>query len=131
MRDALRRRYWCDYCRKGGNSRHHMAIHEKGCTLNPNRVCGVCSVVDLGAKPLAELIAFVASNATWEAGPRDQKDRGFLDDERVKGLRELAGGRPVCMLAALRQAKCIASHQVFDMKKELQEVWAENPREFE
>lgn len=130
MREALRKRYWCDHCRKGGGSRFHMANHERGYTLNPERACRVCSAMDLEAAPLKDLIAFVRSKATWDDGPRDAKDRGFLDDELVKALRDLAAECPVCMLAALRQAKCIASKEVFDMKKELESLWAERRVEF-
>lgn len=125
MREALRKRFWCDHCRKGGCSRYHMGIHERGCTLNPERACGVCSGLGLAPAPLRALVAFVTIRATWEPGVRDERDRGFLDDEQVKVLRELAANCPVCMLAALRQAKCFASHEVFDMKAELKKLRAE------
>jgi hypothetical protein len=129
LREALRKRYWCDHCRKGGCSRYHMAIHERGCTLNPQRECGVCSALRLEPASLKLLVGFVTLKATWEPGPRKDKDRGFLGDEHVKTLREISAGCPVCMLAALRQAKCIASHEVFNMKAELRTLWADNHRE--
>lgn len=103
-----------------------MAIHERGCTLNPERVCAHCSELGLTPEPLQVLVACVTLNATWEPGERDKDDRGFLDDEHVKTLRELAGRCPVCMLAALRQAKCITSREVFDMKKELASLRADS-----
>lgn len=126
MKEALRLRFWCDHCKKGGCSRHHMAIHERGCTLNPRRVCGHCSELGLDPEPLEVLVAFVTLEATWEPGEKDKNDRGFLADEHVKELRELADRCPVCMLAALRQSKCFASREVFDMKKELKGLRAES-----
>lgn len=125
MKEALRKRYWCDHCRKGGCSRYHMAIHERGCTLNPARTCGVCIGLGLDPAPLRALVAFVTLRATWEPGPRDENDRGFLNDEHVHTLRELADSCSVCMLAALRQARCIASREVFDMKAELKVLWTQ------
>lgn len=130
MKEALRKRYWCDHCKKGGCSRYHMAIHERGCTLNPNRRCGVCSAMELEPAPLIALVAYVTLKAQWYAGPDDEsKYPGFLGDEHLKPLRELAANCPVCMLAALRQAKCIASRGVFEMKKELEGLWAERREE--
>jgi hypothetical protein len=107
-----------------------MAIHERGCTLNPNRQCGVCSAMKLEPASLKLLIGFVTLKATWEPGERELPGgRGFLNDEYVATLRELAADCPVCMLAALRLAKCVASKGVFDMKKELESLWAERRAE--
>lgn len=33
--------YYCDFCRKYRLRRASMIVHEKCCTLNPNRVCGL------------------------------------------------------------------------------------------
>lgn len=125
MRTVLRKRFYCDHCKKGGCSSFHMRVHERGCTLNPNRSCGVCSKIECEPQPLAHLIAFVISKSVWEGDPSLQGNRGFLPDDAVKQLREFAAGCPVCMLAALRQAKCIASREVFDMKAELASIWAD------
>lgn len=41
MKVLLRKRYYCDYCKRAGGSRVHMEKHEKGCTNNPKRECGI------------------------------------------------------------------------------------------
>lgn len=82
MRTRTVKRYYCDHCKKAGLSRFHMEKHERGCTANPNRVCGMCQLVDGPNATLPEL----------------------LDAARI-GLTELrstALGCPACMLAGIR-----------------------------
>lgn len=119
-------RYYCEYCKKAGCSGGHMARHEAGCTANPNRVCGVCRIAGLTAAPLAQLIAFCRSKATWDvAQPEDGPLHGSVDKAALDELRSLAGGCPVCMFAALRQSNVYASKDHFDMKAELAAIWSE------
>lgn len=40
MKTKRKLRYYCDWCKKSGGSKHHLAKHERGCTLNPRRVLG-------------------------------------------------------------------------------------------
>lgn len=37
--------YYCEFCKKSGRSASHMAQHEKHCTANPDRECGMCEVI--------------------------------------------------------------------------------------
>lgn len=87
MRQKLRMRYYCDFCKKSGCSKHHIQRHENGCTLNPDRKCGMCKFVDMKdeQKPMAELIQALT-------------DGGFPE------LRSVTNCCPSCMLAALRLA---------------------------
>jgi hypothetical protein len=125
MRKVQRWRYYCDHCKKAGGSAGHMARHERGCTANPARVCGVCAKAGLSSKPLLELIQFVRSKATWHPAYEDGPVYGSIDKVAVDALRELAGDCPVCMLAALRQSNVYAPSEAFDMKAELRKVWSE------
>ena len=45
MRTAMRPRYYCDHCNKGNGSPSAMRRHERGCTMNPQRVCGMCKML--------------------------------------------------------------------------------------
>ena len=60
-----------------------MSRHEKRCTANPNRVCGMCGHV--GIKGFIEAL-------------------GAGDEDGVDKLRDVSNGCPACMLAAIRQS---------------------------
>ena len=84
----MRPRYYCDHCNKGNGSPSAMKRHERGCTLNPQRVCGMCAKLaeDGGPEP---------------APPRDELVR-LLDAEGFKAMCAAANDCPACILAALR-----------------------------
>jgi hypothetical protein len=126
MRIALRKRYYCDFCKKVTGSRPVMERHEKGCTNNPNRVCSLCDYTAEGGsgKTLAELIAFLHAAPVVESVDlmRDVMDK---DKATLAELRELSGDCPACMLAAIRQAKTdLLFH--FDFKEEVARLWSEH-----
>ena len=85
-------RYYCEHCKKSGCSGYHIKKHEKSCTANPNRVCGMCG----SNLPVAEFVAALG----------DGKD--------LAKIRELADNCPACILAGIRQSKL----QYFDMDEE-------------
>lgn len=101
-------KYYCEFCKKSGCSKFHMAKHEKHCTMNPNRVCGMCAMMgDIEQPDLAELKALLPI-------PKDYlhtDDMGSwynsgLDAEIEKAmptLREKTENCPACIMAALRQ----------------------------
>lgn len=88
MRTAMRPRYYCDHCNKCNGSPSAMRRHERGCTLNPQRVCGMCAKLadDGGPEP---------------APPRDELVR-VMDTEGFKAMCATANDCPACILAALR-----------------------------
>ena len=88
MRTAMRPRYYCDHCNKGNGSPSAMRRHERGCTLNPQRVCGMC-------KMLAE------EGGPEPAPPRDELVR-IMDAEGFAAMCKAAEDCPACILAALR-----------------------------
>ena len=80
----MRPRYYCDHCGKGSGSPSAMTRHERGCTKNPERVCGMCAAAETThGYNVAELI-------------------GILDKEGFKGLRSAVYDCPACILSALR-----------------------------
>jgi hypothetical protein len=84
-------RYFCDFCRRGSLRKSTTEKHERGCTANPNRICGLCeyAIPTLKQKPIADLIACLS----W-----DKDNYGMAD------LRNLCEGCPGCILAAIRQS---------------------------
>ena len=84
MKMVMRPRYYCDHCKKANGSAFAMKNHEKGCTANPLRRCGLCKHCD-GAESLEALKVIALTGNLTE-------------------LQEAAGHCPACMLAAIRQA---------------------------
>ena len=83
MKSMMRWRHYCDYCKKSTGTKPAMVKHEKGCTLNPERVCSMCTrmgEVQLTIEQLTE--AYL---------------KGF------KTLREACHDCPACILATDRQ----------------------------
>lgn len=112
-------RYFCEFCHRGSFRKPTAEKHERGCTANPKRVCGLCeySIPPLKQKPIDELIAALS----W-----DKDDYGMPD------LRNLCEGCPGCILAAIRQSGLLKHARdegdyidfKFDFKKELEAWWA-------
>lgn len=93
MRTVMRPRYYCEHCKKGSGSPSAMKRHESGCTLNPNRICGMCRMKaqDGGPDP---------------APPRDELVR-ILDAEGFAAMCKAANDCPACILAALRTKNAV------------------------
>lgn len=125
-------RYSCDFCGKSNCSASSIASHEKGCTLNPNRVCRVCPKLEKDESlPLADLVALVDS--ITEREPKEK--------EAIAELRKAAGNCPACMLAAIRQSRKLRTHREhttimdpdngfealcsFNFKTEMRDLWAD------
>jgi hypothetical protein len=123
MKMRLRPRYYCDFCKKGSGSPSAMKRHEKGCTANPDRFCGLCARVGEEQQPLADLVAAL----------------GAGDYDGLAVLRNLAGNCPTCILAAIRASglqrpmtfdsngECAdpGFHVEFEFRDELKSWWAD------
>jgi hypothetical protein len=122
MRRVQRWRYYCDHCKKVSGLRSAMEKHEKGCTLNPARDCGICGFLCTGGAALADLLALLPdpkafvihhpadkfyNGIEWdEIEASDQPDDDALRDAVhavLPKLREMTENCPACILAALRQ----------------------------
>ena len=47
--------YYCDFCKKNGLMAYHIKEHEKHCTANPNRECGMCDCKGLQPFEIVEI----------------------------------------------------------------------------
>lgn len=117
MRAVKRWRYYCDFCKKVSGLRGAMEKHEKGCTLNPKRECGICGFLCTGGTPLTDLLALLPDPKGFVIHhPAEPGEFGYdaydtPDDEALRDavhavlpkLRELTEDCPACILAALRQ----------------------------
>lgn len=101
MKQVKRWRYYCDHCKKSSGTRHSMAKHEKGCTANPNRVCGLCLLAGLKQRPMVELTTEV--HRLFRGIPMHMM-HGPECDKAAAAFREFCGNCPACILATMRQA---------------------------
>lgn len=118
-------RYICEFCNKKGLSASHISKHEKRCTKNPNRYCGLCEET----RDIKTLINDFSSrfkigfNAEFLEGINEPEFLAYftkpltLDDVIIS-----CDGCPACTLAVLRQSKLLnIEHKdkfKFDFKEE-------------
>ena len=131
MRQQKRWRYYCDFCKKVGGQRHAMEKHEKACTANPERVCGLCQHCGEDQPKLTTLTGFIDSYCAdlprvkfeWDDEEHLEASGDKLDP-MLKELEALANHCPACTLAALRQAKT-KTWSNFNFKAKLDAWWEE------
>jgi len=125
MRKVKRWRYYCDFCKKAGGHAGHMRNHEKHCTNNPNRECGMCNVCNSlpNHNELIELLATFPGETIEPFDPDTAPYKSIKDEKSLIEFRKKADGCPACMLAALRQSGIFMEN--FDYAKEAKEFWAE------
>lgn len=126
MKQVKRWRYYCDHCKKSGGSKGHIVKHERGCTKNPNRVCGVCDFTGESQPDLQALIAFVERRVPML--PTEDYFNGSRGaNQLVDELEKLANGCPACTLAAMRQARgqFYPSQEHWNVKAKFRSFWIE------
>jgi hypothetical protein len=118
MREATKKVYYCDHCKKHGLSRPAMEKHERVCTMNPDRVCRWTIDATEGHADfsLRDVIVELQRRA-----PLEQEDIDWLRST----VTDTDEGCPVCMLAALRQSGLDFHHGrrgdlIFDYDVEVQ-----------
>lgn len=87
MRQKKVWRYYCDHCRKAGCGKAAMVKHERGCTRNPQRVCGFCKRSG-NTEPLVEAAC-----------------------DSLEALRTAAGGCPACMLVGVHGLRSLIKQE--------------------
>jgi len=118
--------YYCEYCGRHRLTSYSIKKHEKHCTLNPHRVCGMCDRSDL--TPLLEKYRYrfkieeeegelgTTLNWIWTHGV-----------VTIEDIQDDVEGCPACTLAILRQTGMDKppSPLVFDYQKARKEWWKE------
>jgi hypothetical protein len=122
-------RYYCDFCKKANCSGGAIKRHEERCTMNPNRKCGMCSLVQANQKPMSELLALLPDPKQFEIS--NDWGKSFTDglatasNLALDTLKEKTGGCPACILAALRQKGIPVWMTNFNFKAECEAVWTD------
>ena len=119
-------RYSCDFCKKSNCSAASISKHESRCTLNPNRVCGMCKMLEQEQPTMQVLLDSLPDRSSLLKPNFDFDNFEQMTAEETKKLSEAAGGCPACMMAALRQKKIpVAIAEGFDFTKECKSIWAD------
>jgi len=128
------KRYFCDFCKKANLRVNAMVKHEKHCTLNPNRECRVCTLINGGhGHDISELTAILPDPTFYLDNVRqfyggDKNERNLMNEiqEAMPKLIEATDGCPACIMAALRQKKIPVHMADFDFKEQMKEVFKIN-----
>ena len=103
-------RYYCDFCKRGSFRKPDMEKHERGCALNPERICGLCARMGESTRTPDEML-------------------DALGDGGLEALSRLVESCPACMLSAVRRWNKLNPGEDegywFDYKKAHDEWWAE------
>jgi len=129
-------RYYCEYCKKSGGAANWIKKHEERCTLNPNRYCGYCHLLEgarsINEEPpkLADLMAILPNPDKYvlsdEWGFTSYPGLEEAVDAVLPKLREMCNDCPACIMAALRQKGIpVPVAKNFDFKKECQSIWSD------
>ena len=121
--------YYCEFCKKKGLSAGHISKHEKHCTANPKRVCGVCGSIGLPENG----IKLVKATQVMLVLRRKKEDIGvnFKDLEKFKlRIKKIAEdiNCPACVLACLRQAG-LRQDAGYDYIEEMKKYWDDKEKE--
>jgi hypothetical protein len=117
MKRRLVYRYTCDFCKKSNCSASAITKHERACTNNPARACGVCKVTYDRQVPMDDLKAAFALDLAERTEADDYEFRCGV--EHLAALTEC----PACMLAAIRQTPHEGVHVAFEFKPAMETYW--------
>jgi len=112
-------RYYCGFCGKSGGGRYAMELHEKHCTMNPNRVCRMCEKMEEEQVSINKLIAALPEVIVVD----DFGDITTSVEGDLKTVRAISNNCPACILAAIRQSGHFSLEFGFDYKKECKKFW--------
>ncbi len=109
------KQYGCEFCKKKGLSSGHMKKHIISCTLNPNRKCKMCELLQEVQPNLSDLIKILPNsndylnktNLPINASLSEINDYNGLTkklNEVLPELRKLSNNCPACIMAAIRQS---------------------------
>lgn len=128
--------YYCEYCNRHRLTPQSIRDHEKGCTMNPNRTCGMDCENGLNIPDyVAELKARfeIVEECEWN-GFRDVRTERVVwhgEPITIDEILTKTDGCPACTLAVIRQAGL--NHWELGLKWDYQQAkkewWAERNAE--
>ncbi len=134
MITKLKKVYYCEFCKKHNISAGAMGYHEKHCTANPNRECGVCklpvekttAIVKKGVARLKQAHKTLLSHK----GKDGASDMGILGTYTYRfnqKMRKIADevDCPACMLSIIRQSGIRDYLEYYNFKEEMDKIFEE------
>lgn len=110
-----------------------MKKHELHCTMNPNRKCRMCELLEQTRPDYAEIIVLVPKSESRFEQMVDAVGRGYTgiadNDNDIRASLDMVRGKtgncPACIMAVYRQAGIpIPILSDFDYKKEREDFFA-------
>jgi hypothetical protein len=131
MKTVKKNIYYCDFCKKRGLQGWRMKKHERGCTNNPDRVCGVCK-----ASISKDIIAGFKERFEILIDPDTGKQHVDWKGDKITlaEIKEAIFDCPACVLSVLRQTKLFydcCGLEKFDYKKEYLKYMSDKAMESE
>jgi len=123
MKEKVKIVYYCDYCKKKYFIKSACAKHEKHCTRNLNRICGIC-----GNTNISDIIEKIKEEFPFEEheGWVKWKDKELTQEI----LLDYVEGCPACALTIIRIAfKDLVSWINFNYKEAHTKYWNERNAE--
>ena len=124
-------RYYCEFCKKANCSAPSIKKHEQRCTMNPDRYCGFCDILDKRQPTnINEVIALLPVPTDYLV--KDEHFESYSDqlsqdiEKIMPRVRDSLENCPACIMSALRR-KGIPMLMVksFNFSERCKEVWAD------
>ena len=122
--------HYCEFCKKKGQRSDIIKKHERGCTNNPNRICGMCKLADEDTEQITPMEAVKLIDVT----KIEDNEYSITVSCSIKRLQKETTC-PACILAALRYLSKVHStsevsawvnqEEKFVFKDEVASLWAE------
>ena len=123
MRSKTVQMHYCDFCKKKGMRPDIIKEHERRCTGNPNRICGMCELIGNINPPIEVMAKTIEKLVGVEIFPNLKGPLPILSVEEIRKV--LVHDCPACLLAVIRFLNKKESNFVFidfDYKRE-SEKW--------
>lgn len=101
-------RYYCEFCKKANCSGASISRHEKHCTKNPDRACGMCGIADLTQPNLNAVLQILPEPKDYEESDTVLGGWSYVGldkavEDVMQKVRDAVENCPACIMAALRQ----------------------------
>lgn len=129
-------RYYCEYCKKSNCSKSSIRKHEEHCTMNPNRICGVCEMLKEGdgkerLKNALEFLSPLKGQTPYTYCDEDGLNFSRMDPKISRKLRDITDNCPACIMAALRQSDIPVGYMDdFNFKGEMDSIFSDMREDF-
>lgn len=105
MKTVKKTVHYCEFCNKKGFQAPAMLKHERHCTMNPARECGMCAAAGVVPERIATWLVLVEHLPKMTRTEFESTVRGFVN------------GCPACLLALVRQGKLDLVECTIDLDK--------------